>query len=59
MTPDFIAQLCMAGLLVWAATPQARGLFRDCMDMNVERIDREERNAAEAQAWLAMMRDGK
>ena len=55
MTPSDFAQLCMAALMVLAATPEARRLLDDMADGNVERIEREEARATEAQAWLIAM----
>jgi hypothetical protein len=54
-TADLLAQAAMLAFLILAYLH--RDLLNDCMDMNVERLEREERNAAEAQAWLAQMKD--
>jgi hypothetical protein len=53
--PDILAQSAVLAFLILAY--RHRDLINDCMDGNVDRIQREERNAAEAQAWLAQMKD--
>lgn len=55
MTADFAAQLAMVVLMTLAATPEWRRFLQDCMDMNVERLERRDRDAAEAKAWLIAM----
>ena len=58
MTPaDYLAQAGMLAFLILAF--RHRHLLDDMSDGNVERIEREERNAAEARDWLAQMGEWK
>jgi hypothetical protein len=50
---DLLAQATVLGLILLAV--QHRDLISDCMDMNVERLEREEAEAAEACWWLSQM----
>ncbi len=51
--PDLIAQATILALILVAV--HQRHLIADLTDGNVERIEREERNAAEARWWLSQM----
>jgi hypothetical protein len=51
--PDLLAQATILGLLILAI--QHRDLLNDMTDGNVERLEREERNATEARWWLEQM----
>lgn len=58
MTPaDYLAQAGMLAFLILAF--RHRHLLDDCADGNIDRIEREERNAAEAREWLAQMGEWK
>lgn len=56
-TPDLIAQVTIATLLLLALWQ--RDLLNDMTDGNVERLEREDRDAAEALWWLAQIGPGK
>ena len=59
MTPSLLAQLLMATLIL-AAWVKRRAVVRfldDLSDGNVERLERIERDALEARAWLAGWRE--
>lgn len=55
--PDLIAQATVATLLLLALWQ--RDLLNDMTDGNVERLEREDRDAAEAHWWLAQIGLGK
>ncbi len=53
MIADFIAQSAFLAFLLLAL--RHRGLIEDMTDGNVERLERRERDAAEAREWLIAM----
>ncbi len=59
--PDFLAQLCFLAALTFIALKRKAVLqfVEDCMDGNVCRLERIDRDADEAGAILAMMGDSR
>ena len=57
MTPDTLAQLLMATLILaaWAKRRAVVRFLDDLSDGNVERLERIDRDADEARAWLAAL----
>jgi hypothetical protein len=53
-TADLLAQSAMLAFLILAY--RHRDLLNDMTDGNVERLEREERNATEARWWLEQMK---
>lgn len=52
---DLLAQAVVLMVILAAVSPAGRQLMADCADMNVERLEREDRDAAEAAWWLNQM----